>query len=529
MYYSKYLDYRDVPQLSDRDVAYQEENPRLRPFYSHPPVLGSFATAIEERSSTDVDRDLLVRVLKEQYAWLGASEPTSHNIEMLQRDNCFTIITAHQPSLLTGPLYFIYKICSILSLAKQLNRHYPGVHIVPVFISGGEDHDFDEIATMHLFNRDFTWSTDQSGSTGRMSLQGLTEVLEDVKATFGTMPYASELTAIIDEAMSRSTYYGRFMMHIVNQLFGKHGLVICNMDDGNFKKVLLPYVIKDIRDEVSHHCVTKDQAGLEQVGFKSQAHARDVNIFWLEDDRHRVIKEENTYRIASQTYSEDQLIRLLQANPGAISPNVILRPVYQELILPNLAYIGGGGELAYWLERKSLFETWQIPFPILVRRDSVLLVDRKSIATLDQHDLNLQDLFGREEQLIAHLARQSTDVNIDLDEYRARLRVIYEDIKNIAIQVDPTLSSTTLSEGTKAEKTIDLLEHKILRAAKQQSETKANKVIKIKHKLFPNNDSLQERYDNFIPYYLRYGDEWISALIQHLDPLNKSFKILIEQ
>ena len=529
IYTRKDVSFEDIPQLSDRDKAYQRGDERLRPFIKYPASFESFGQVLKDRSSYSTDRDLLVSTLLKQYDDLDASEATLANIKSLGYENTFTIITAHQPSLLTGPLYFIIKICSVISLSKKLNEAHPDYKVVPVFVTGGEDHDFEEIATLHMFNKDFTWETDQKGSTGRMSHDGLDTILSNVIEVLGSGEQAEELKEIISKSQSASQSYGGFMVYFVNELFKKYGLVIANMDNAGFKAKLIPYIIKDIENKESIKSVEADQDALEAAGFKRQAHARKVNFFYMGKDRIRVVAEDDeSYSIGDDTYTKDQLIALISEQPGSISPNVILRPIYQELIMPNLAYIGGGGELAYWVERRRLFDLWELPFPMLIRRDSLHIVDKKTEKTLTGAQMNIMDLFQREEQLFGQYARLQSDAKIDLSDEKKAIEEIFNQLKERASKIDPTLGKTALSEASKAIKSLDYLQSKMLKAEKTKNEVGINKLRKAKHKLFPGNDGLQERYDNFMPFYLRYGQDWIDEIIEHCDPMNKNFKILTE-
>lgn len=529
IYTKKEVSFEDVPQLSDRDKAYQRGDDRLTPFIKYPASFDSFAQVLKDRSSYKVDRSLLVSTLLKQYESLDASEGTIAHIKALSSEKTFTVITAHQPSLLTGPLYFIIKICSIISLSRKLNQAHPEYKVVPVFVTGGEDHDFEEIATLHMFNKDFTWETSQKGSTGRMSHDGLNKVITAVTEVLGSGAQAEELKTIITAAQSATKNYGGFMVYFVNELFKKYGLVIANMDDAGFKAKLLPYIIKDIKHKDSIKAVEADQEALEAQGFKRQAHARKVNFFHMGSDRIRVIAEaDGSYSIADRSYSQEELISLISDQPGSISPNVILRPIYQEIIMPNLAYVGGGGELAYWVERKRLFDSWELPFPMLIRRDSLHIVDKKTQKTLVAAQMDIMDLFQREEKLVGQYARLQSEDEIDLSEEKNAIEKIFNKLKEKASKIDPTLGKTTLSEASKAIKSLDYLQSKMLKAEKTKNEVGINKLKKAKQKLFPGNDGLQERYDNFMPFYLRYGSTWIDEIIDHCDPLNKSFKILTE-
>ncbi len=521
------LPFDKIPHFSQRDIAYQTADERLRPYYQHDVSIEALADAIAAKQQSKLYREVLVQGLKEQYQGVETTDAVRANIEALRDDHTFTIVTAHQPSILTGPLYYIHKICSTISLTRQLNARYTDHRFVPVFVSGGEDHDFDEIATLHLFGKDFTWETDQVGAVGRMSLDGLSDVLTAVKETFGTSPHAEELAHMIDQAFAKAKHYGDFMFRLTDALFSQHGLVVVNMDNNAYKEVFLPYVIQDIEKEISASAVRKDQEKLEAAGFSGQAHAREVNIFVHDGDRHRVIKTDDGYTINDKTYSQEELIAYLKAKPESISPNVVLRPIFQELILPNLAYIGGGGELAYWMERVSLFEEMELPFPMLIRRDSALLVDKRSHDYITEQGLSIEQMFDREEQVVIKFTLEDSDKALSLKTYKEEVAAIFAKMDQYVIEIDPTLSGSVNAEKAKAEKAIDNLENKMIKAEKRAKETQINKLTKIKNKLFPNGDSLQERYDNFIPFFLRYGSEWIDQLTELLDPMNKEFKIIL--
>ncbi len=524
------LPFSEIPHFSQRDKAYQESNEILKPFYKHEVNIDRFEKVIEERQSFQCNRALLHSVLLQQYQSLPNSEQSVRNIDKLKEKNCYTVITAHQPSLLTGPLYYIIKICSTINLAQQLNKKYSELEIVPVFIVGGEDHDFEEIASVNFFGKKFTWETDQKGAVGRMDISDLSIVLEEVKNTFGSMPFAEDLKTKIDQCYKVSDSYGDFMRRLTHSIFGSYGLIVANMDHYELKKAFFPIVKKEIESNISFKEVNVDQKKIEAAGLKKQAHAREVNLFYHDLDRHRIIKvDKDQYEIGEHTYTRSELIQLIEHNVQNISPNVILRPVFQELIFPNLAYIGGGGELAYWMERISLFEKLELPFPMLIRRDSVLISDANTENTLEKFGLSFSDLFDREEQLIIHVTKEESTVDLSLDPFKSELIQIFDKVRSQVQAVDKTLVGTVNAEQSKSLKSLENIENKILKAEKRKKETETTKIKKIKSKLFPGNNSLQERHDNFIPYYLKYGPKWIDHLIDSVDPLDKNFKILVIQ
>ncbi len=530
MYYQKSVSFKDLPQISHTDKAYQLGDALLRPFYEYAPKIDSFVDVLRNRTKSLVNRQLLVDVLEAQYNTIDTSDAVRANIASLADNKTFTIVTAHQPSLITGPLYFIYKICSVIKLSKQVQERNPDYKIVPTFVMGGEDHDFDEISSLHFNKLSISWHTAQKGSVGRMTLDGISDVLNEIKSLIGYSPNAIELVQILEGAHHSSKTYGEFMMKIIDTLFNRFGLIIANLDNPSLKQPFVELVIRDLEESISTREVMGTQRQLNAQGFKSQAYVRELNIFFMTDDRHRIIEnQDGSYTINNEVYDRQALIQLLRQNPGAISPNVVLRPIYQEFTLPNLAYVGGGGELAYWLERKSQFEAFNIPYPMLVRRDSLLLLEYKDHATLSSINFDLALLFQREDTIINHLAKAELTNHISLQHTRQSIKDIYEKLRLEVETIDKTIGATVIGALTKSEKGLDYIENKIIKATKNKHEVTLSRISRIKSKYFPGNNSLQERRESFLPYYTKYGKEWIDKLIDHCDPFNTDFKILLEQ
>jgi len=360
------VNYDQVPHISKRDLAYINGDPKLRSFYNYDFSFDAFEKIIQDRKAFPVDRSLLTNA--------SVSQSTKDNITSLGEENTFTIITAHQPSLLTGPLYFIYKICSVINLCKRLSEQFPSNKFVPTFILGAEDHDFEEINHFKLFGKSITWKTEQKGSVGRMSLDGIREVLEETKEILGTSPNAEEIISIFEGSYTSADNYFDFVFHYVNRLFSDYGLVITNMDSKALKGAFMPIIKREILDSFSEDQVNKSIAAIETAGFKGQATPRSINFFYLsENSRERIELDGDQYKVLNTdiSFSKEEMTTEIEQFPERFSPNVIIRPLYQEFTLPNLAYVGGGGELAYWMERKSQFADAGIFYPMLIRRNSV--------------------------------------------------------------------------------------------------------------------------------------------------------------
>lgn len=522
--------FNTIDQLSAFDKAFANGNEALRPFYKYDVNIDAFASIIETKKATTINRSVLVEVIREQYLGIATNEKVHQNIDALLDENTFTVITAHQPSLFTGPLYFIYKTITAINLAEELTAKYPENRFVPVFWIGGEDHDFEEINHLHLFGKTFTWENDEKGATGMMQTATLQPVLDEVKSVLGNSENAQTMIAMLDQCFTQYPTYGKAMLAFVNELFQQYGVVVMSPNHTKLKQIFAPIIKKELLNQPSKSLVETEIERKEAAGFKGQTHVREINLFYLMPNlRERIVFENGIYKILNTDYefTPEAMMAEVDNHPERFSPNVILRPVMQELIFPNLAYIGGGGELSYWSERQPQFEHFNVPFPMLVRRNSVLWVDKNSSKKLAKLDLTIDDLFGDVEELIKQYVKENTDEELSLENAKIAVNQAFEKILAKATAIDITLKKTVLGEQKKQINAINALENRLLKAEKRNHEVAINQIRGLKDKLFAKN-GLQERYDNFLPFYLKHGNNFIQILKDNLEPLNKDFVVIFE-
>ena len=525
------IPYAEVPQVSSRDKAYARADKALTPFYKYPVVIDSFAQIIEDKKNDKTNREVLVNVLIEQYNKIGMSTNVADNVRSLQHNNTFTIVTAHQPSLFTGPLYYIYKIISTINLAKKLNAHLPEYNFVPVFITGGEDHDFEEMNHANIFNKKLIWENEESGSVGAMKTDSLKNVLAELKNILGESDSAKKVYELMENAHTKFDTYSDAALSLVNTLFEKDGLVSINTNHPNLKREFIPIIKDEVFNQASKPFVEATAEKLNAAGFKTQASPRDINFFYLNPQiRERIVFENNRYEVLNTdiSFSKEEMEKEIENHPEHFSPNVIMRPLFQELILPNLAYIGGGGELAYWLERKTQFEHFNLNFPMLIRRNSAVWIDKGAKKKLTKLGLSTTEFFNETEGLIKAFVKNNSESELNFSEEKKELNVIFEKIKEKTKQVDSTLEKSVLAEAAKQIKSLENLESRVHRAEKQKHETSINQMRSLKEKLFPAN-GLQERKDNFMGFYLKHGDAYFETLKDIFDPLEKSFVVIEEK
>ena len=523
------IDYNKVPYFSATDVAYATQNPALRPFYHYEFSLDSFRDIIEEKSFESAKRQVLVEALSKQYQSIPCSSTVQDQLQLLAKKNCYTVVTAHQPNLCTGPLYTLYKIISAINLAKQLAQKYTDSYFVPVFWMGGEDHDFEEVNHFKLFGRKMQWQDAQGGAVGQYNTASLRPLLEEIKTIIGGGGYGSELAQQIDQYFEGNPSYATAVRRWIHDLFSKDGLLILDASKTVFKQQMLAVFKDDILHHSSKALLENTATALAAAGFKKQAHARPINLFYSTPNRRdRIVSDGDSYEVlgTSIRFSRTALLEELEKHPEKFSPNVILRPIFQETILPNIAYVGGGGELAYWLERKAQFEFYNMKLPVLVRRCSVLWINKNQATRMRKLGIEVKDLMQPIDIIIKkYLKGQSNELSLE-GEWES-FNTIFNAIIEKSSRIDKSLEKSVLAQRAQLKKSLDKLESKMIRAEKRKNETSLAQIRKIINTLFPDN-SMQERKDNFLEYFCQHGSFFIDTLKKHLDPLDTRL-IVIEQ
>ena len=347
----KSIPYSKTGYFSKLICDYLAENESLHSFYHRFPKIENFKLQLEEkkdRYSMD-SRRVLVERLKIQYEGFEISEATNLNIEALLEPRTFTITTGHQLNLFTGPLYFLYKIFSVINLVEKLNKKYADHQFVPVYWMATEDHDLDEINYFNLFGEKIIWDKEAGGAVGELSNDGLEEVLNTFKAALGDTENAKKLGGLFEDAYTKHSNLAEATRYLGNQLFSEYGLVIIDGNDPILKKAFIPYVQKELNENLSFRKISDTTARIVALGYKAQVHPREINLFYLNKGiRERLIEQEGSYLVngTERIFTSAEISAELLDHPERFSPNALLRPLYQEVILPNLCYIGGGGELA---------------------------------------------------------------------------------------------------------------------------------------------------------------------------------------
>jgi bacillithiol synthase len=500
-------------------LDYIQQKEPLKSFYHRFPLIAKFNDQLKEKTETfsTENRKILVAALQAQYKNYDLHYAVKQNLQNLSSQNTFTITTGHQLNIFTGPLYFIYKIVTVINTCKKLKETFPTYNFVPVYWMASEDHDYEEIKSFRLNGKKYTWETHQSGAVGRFHTADFKKLLNQIPGDI----------KIFRDAYSKHTNLADAVRYYVNELFQSEGLVVVDGDNHELKKLFVPVMEDDLFQHTTKQAVDAATAELEQQGYKTQVFCREINLFYLaEGIRNRIEKSGDRFKVVDSdlSFSLSELRDIIRKSPEKFSPNVILRPLYQEIILPNLAYIGGPAEVVYWLQLKRVFDHHLVPFPVLMPRNFAMVLDGPTARKLEKTKLSIADYFLEKDQLFNHAVLNFAQNNILLQQEKEAVKKHFEAIGKNAESVDITLGPMVGAEAKRAVKRLEKIEQKLLKAEKRLQSDRLQQIEAVKDTLFPNG-SLQERIDNFLNFY-QTDSMFINKLLTHLDPFDFQFNVL---
>lgn len=530
--HQEYIPFKNTGYFSSLICDYLDQKSNLKQFYNRFSSLEDFKAQINEKklSYKKESRTVLVSSLKKQYENIETSELTNNNLEFLKSDNTYTITTGHQLNLFTGPLYFLYKIISAINLSNALKAKYPENNFVPVYWMATEDHDFDEINYFNFKGKKFQWNREAGGAVGELSTEGLDAIFKMFSQDLGVSKNAAALKDIFEKAYLNHNNLADATRFLANELFKDYGLVIMDANDKALKHLFIPYVKEELLNQTSFKTVSVTNSKLSNISehYKIQVNPREINLFYLKDNlRERIVFEDDDYKVLNTNiiFSKFEIQKMILEYPERFSPNVIMRPLYQEVILPNLCYIGGGGELAYWMQLKDYFDEVAIPFPILLLRNSVLIKSEVQSKKLQKLNISTENIFLKRNAFINKRVREISNIDIDFSTQVNHLKKQFEDLYKLAEQTDKSFLGAVKAQEVKQLKGLVNLEKRLLKAQKRKLSDEVERMTEIKNELFPNG-SLQERNTNFSELYLEYGNRLIPKLIESLEPLESKFTII---
>ncbi len=513
------LPFEETSSFSAFFLDYIQQKETLKKFYSLFPAPANFETQIQNKKESypASNRSVLVSALQRQYKNLSYKDSVKDNLTRLAQPNTFTITTGHQLNIFTGPLYFIYKIVTVINACKELKKQFPDNNFVPVYWMASEDHDYDEIKYFKLYGKKHSWHTDQQGAVGRFNPSSIESLFSEIPGDI----------SLFKNAYLKHNTLSDAVRHYVNELFGEEGLIVVDADDRDLKKLFGQVITEDVFNHTPKKLVEEQNQQLESLGYQPQVFARDINFFFLDKNiRGRIEEKDDLFHVVDTSiqFSRKKVAELIATEPEKFSPNVILRPLYQEVILPNLAYVGGPAEVVYWLQLKGVFDHFNVPFPMLMPRNFALVVETNVARKFEKTGLDYSHLFEDKNYLFNQWIVKNSTRDLTLGNELTLFAEQFAAIRERAGQIDSTLLKFVDAQSKRAASSLGKIEQKMLRAEKKVYREKLGQLESVKDLLFPQG-SPQERVDNFLNFYQK-DPQFIQKLLVALDPFDFKFNLL---
>lgn len=465
----------------------------------------------KEPSFSIAQRETLIETLKSQSFGFELSAKQQQNLEKLKHRNTFTVTTGHQLNLFTGPVFFIYKILQTIKTAHYLNHNFPERFTVPVFWMASEDHDFEEINHFRTFENYYEVRANAGGAVGDILIED-DHFIAEFEEEFKDSVFGTELIMLMRLAYKKGDTLGHATRTLVHELFAEIGLLVL---DGN--DVRLKAQMKDVfKNEILNQDLSKSTKAvvqeLEARYGKVQVNPREINLFYLSETRNRVEAIGDVFQIVDSDikFSREELLNELEKHPEKFSPNALLRPVFQESVLPNIAYIGGNAEIMYWLELKDYFSKLKLSFPILIPRNSVLLVQEKTLKKIKKLDLEIGDFYKNFADVTKDLLLTDNEILKYLDKSETELQQHFDELAAKSALTDKSFGDLVDAEKTRQLKSFHRMRKRLLRAEKIKQNEKLQQLSDLFLTVHPGA-VWQERVLNFSVFFADYGKEWLQT------------------
>ncbi len=499
----------------------------INSFYSYENI--KMQSENKSKSFSNEQREVLVKSIKNQYSKIDISEQTSKNISSLLDSKTFCITTGHQLNLFTGPLMVILKIAQVISISKKLNSEIKNFNYVPVLWIASEDHDFDEISEVNLNQKNIKWEINSNNKpVGEIEINNIKDFLKKYKDLIIDYDFKEKLEEIIDNSFKDGDSLSMSTIKFINSLFSDHGLIIIDANKKELKNFFKPQLKNEIENfscrENNFLQISKLKKEFES--YKTQVNPSDINFFKLTNKgRKRVRYNNESFDIDDEnSYNKDEILNLINISPEFFSPNAIMRPLYQEIVLPNVCYVGGPNELRYWMQLKTYFDDNKVQFPILKLRNSAYIIDSKTSKKIKNSGIDIKYFVGELNELVNYKMENTSSIKVNFNSLRSNLSSQFDELRKVSLETDKSFVGALNAQEKKQKKGIDDLEKKLNRAEKKNHEAEIESLRSIHSYLHPSNIN-QERYLNFGNFYSLKGPSFINYIIEKISIMDD--KILI--
>lgn len=541
------ISFKDMPDMTSKlFLDYLYDFSKVQNFYS-----GDFRNTDSIRrklseisSKNHVNRLLLAETLGKQNKLFGNSEKSLQNIELLKQANTVAVVTGQQMGVFGGPLYTIYKAMGTVKLCESFQRQFPDYHFVPVFWMELEDHDFEEIRSIQLFNteneiRSIVYNgadADNKSKSPINSIQlnaDIQRVIQEIKSTLNPTDFSAELFSKLESAYQDGKSISEAFGFWICSLLGKYGLVMMDPSDGEFKKMAAPIFKKELENaDQTHALLMAQSSALKNAGYDAQVENEPTNLFLRDEgnSKHPLNKNgHNKFKIRAEDAAShrESLIKLIETEPNRFIPNVILRPIVQDHLLPTFAYVGGPSEIAYFAQFKTIYEFFDIPEPLIIPRPFITILEKKIKKVTDKYGITVEEIFKKKSHIVDDVAKgdSQSSASGQLDTLLTQIHSQFSTIEKNLVSVDASLKGASETALDKIEKAIKVLKEKTGDAEKRKNELTHSQLTKAVRHILPQ-DQFQEREINTLYYLNKYGFDFLDTLHESMDVSSVAHEIV---
>lgn len=538
----KYMEIKEISVPLQGVVAdYLNHEKDIQECFDYQITEESFVRRIQDLRNRQYPRQELVSHLLQYNQELNAGEKTLQNIHALLEEDTYVVVGGQQAGLLTGPLYTIHKIISILQLAKEKEASL-GVRVVPVFWIAGEDHDIDEINHAFVTKNGKVKKTifherhlnKASASETEISIEDCKQWIEEIFKTYPETKHTKDVFRFVEECLQQSRTYVDFFAHFITKLFAHSGLILVDSHHPILRNIEVPFLKELLARYKNVQVALNDQQRvLRDLGYKPIIETKQnvVHIFMEMNGERLLLEEEEGCFICKEgmySFSYEELIESMEDHPERFSNNVVTRPLMQEYIFPTLAFIGGPGEIAYWSELQQVFHAMDFQMPPVVPRLTISYLAR-DIET-DLRDLQIQEsevfcegIATLQEKWLSMQVEEPIDNQFT--NAAEQIGAIHTSLQQFVQKVSPGLRDFAKKNELKIMQQLELLERTLQSDLERKYEVQLNKFRRIEHSLKPLG-APQERIWNICYYLNGYGLDFVERVMKQTFSWNGKHHII---